>query len=78
MDIDLTSLVTVPEAPRVSSNNYPRHWDWRIIDSDHPLPRMKRTGNNADDDSAFGSAESAKLTEDITTPEVLNDDDNDN
>ncbi|XP_058794332.1 uncharacterized protein LOC131666023 isoform X2 [Phymastichus coffea] len=71
MDIDLSSLVTVPDAPRVSGTNYPRHWDWRIIDSDQPLPRIKRTGNNADDDSAFGSAESAKLTEEITTPEPL-------
>ena len=68
--MDLTSLVTVPEAPRVSGTSYPRHWDWRILESDQPLPRIKRTGNNADDDSAFGSAESAKLTEDAVTPEV--------
>lgn len=69
--MDLTSLVMVPDAPRVSGSSYPRNWDWRIIETDEPLTRMRRTGNNADDDSAFGSAESAKLTEDVATPEVL-------
>ncbi|XP_031788022.1 uncharacterized protein LOC100121644 isoform X3 [Nasonia vitripennis] len=70
-DLDLTSLVMVPDAPRVSGTSYPRHWDWRIIETDQPLTRMRRTGNNADDDSAFGSAESAKLSNaDVASPEI--------
>ncbi|XP_031788021.1 uncharacterized protein LOC100121644 isoform X2 [Nasonia vitripennis] len=72
-DLDLTSLVMVPDAPRVSGTSYPRHWDWRIIETDQPLTRMRRTGNNADDDSAFGSAESAKLSNaDVASPEIEN------
>ncbi|XP_011496786.1 PREDICTED: uncharacterized protein LOC105361344 [Ceratosolen solmsi marchali] len=69
-DMDMASLVMIPDAPRVSSLTYPRNWDWRIIETDQPLTRIKHTGNNADDDSAFGSAESAKLAEDAST-EVL-------
>lgn len=66
----MSSLVMIPEAPRVSSSVYPKHWDWRIIDSELPI-RMKRNGTNSNnnDDSAFGSAESTKLLE--VSPEVL-------
>jgi hypothetical protein len=69
--MDMSSLLMIPDAPRVSGPDYPRNWDWRIIETDQPLTRIKHTGNNADDDSAFGSAESAKLTEDVVSTEVL-------
>lgn len=59
-DIDLTNLVVIPEAPRVSGTKYPKHWDWRILDSDGlSLRSLKKLQSQVDVDSAFGSAESA-------------------
>ncbi|XP_063974585.1 uncharacterized protein LOC135161174 isoform X4 [Diachasmimorpha longicaudata] len=59
-DIDLTNLVVVPEAPRVSGTKYPKHWDWRILENDGmSLRALKKLDAQVDADSAFGSAESA-------------------
>ncbi|XP_011300880.1 uncharacterized protein [Fopius arisanus] len=59
-DIDLSNLVVIPEAPRVSGTKYPKHWDWRILDSDGmSLRSLKKIDTQVDVDSAFGSAESA-------------------
>ncbi|KAJ8682809.1 hypothetical protein QAD02_018601 [Eretmocerus hayati] len=76
-DVDLSCLVMIPDAPRVGAI-FPRNWDWRIIDSDQPLRRQKRSkghtsnNSNGDDDSAFDSGESTKLTEELATPEIEN------
>lgn len=56
-DIDHGLLSVIPEAPRVSSTTYPKHWDWRILEAE--IPRVMKKANSADIDSAFGSAESA-------------------
>ncbi|KAK0085675.1 hypothetical protein PV325_004621 [Microctonus aethiopoides] len=59
-DIDLSNLVVIPDAPRVSGSNYPKNWDWRILDSDGmTLKNMKKHQTPPDDDSAFGSADGA-------------------
>ncbi|XP_015123171.1 uncharacterized protein LOC107045408 [Diachasma alloeum] len=59
-DIDLSNLVVIPEAPRVSGTKYPKHWDWRILDNDGmSLRALKKLDAQVDVDSAFGSAESA-------------------
>lgn len=63
-DIDLSNLVVIPEAPRVSGTSYPKNWDWRILDSDGlSLRSLKKLQANVDVDSAFGSAESALKSE---------------
>ncbi|XP_034178456.2 uncharacterized protein LOC117603414 isoform X2 [Osmia lignaria lignaria] len=58
-DIDQSLLTVIPEAPRVASTSYPKHWDWRILEVEESLSRGMRKVNSADIDSAFGSAESA-------------------
>ncbi|XP_020709373.2 uncharacterized protein LOC105688504 isoform X1 [Athalia rosae] len=58
-EIDVTNLVVVPEAPRVSGSTYPKNWDWRILEAGESGQRqVKRTVRNVDIlDRAFGSAE---------------------
>lgn len=64
-EIDLTSLVVVPEAPRVSGT-YPKNWDWRILESDETLNRApKKVRSMLDIDRAFGSPEVAPKNENI-------------
>nr|XP_012140470.1 PREDICTED: uncharacterized protein LOC100882556 [Megachile rotundata] len=58
-DIDQSLLNVIPEAPRVASTSYPKHWDWRILEVEEAMSRGMRKVNSADIDSAFGSAESA-------------------
>ncbi|XP_015605023.1 uncharacterized protein LOC107272408 isoform X4 [Cephus cinctus] len=58
-DVDVTNLVVIPEAPRVSGTNYPKNWDWRILEAEEGLRGTKKVFNNVDLDSAFGTAEAA-------------------
>ncbi|XP_076240749.1 uncharacterized protein LOC143183169 [Calliopsis andreniformis] len=58
-DIDQSLLTVIPEAPRVSGTSYPKHWDWRILETEELLSRGMKKASSADIDSAFGSAESA-------------------
>uniref|UniRef100_A0A0C9RYC7 Slc24a1 protein n=1 Tax=Fopius arisanus TaxID=64838 RepID=A0A0C9RYC7_9HYME len=81
-DIDLSNLVVIPEAPRVSGTKYPKHWDWRILDSDGmSLRSLKKIDTQVDVDSAFGSAESAlksaASSENVFGEEQPENDDND-
>uniref|UniRef100_A0ABD2X2S2 Arginine kinase n=1 Tax=Trichogramma kaykai TaxID=54128 RepID=A0ABD2X2S2_9HYME len=74
-DLDMSNLVMVPEAPR-SSGTGPKNFDWRLIEQTHiqlPSGRLRHStshNNNTEEDSAFGSAESAKITDEIITPEI--------
>ncbi|XP_043270896.1 uncharacterized protein [Venturia canescens] len=64
-EIDLTNLVVVPEAPRVSGS-YPKNWDWRILESDEALNRApKKVRSMVDIDRAFGSPEVAPKNGDV-------------
>ncbi|XP_074113687.1 uncharacterized protein LOC141536828 isoform X2 [Cotesia typhae] len=58
-DIDLSNLVVIPDAPRTSGTEYPKNWDWRILESQGSLRSKKRSSS----DSAIGSAESATKSE---------------
>ncbi|XP_023315550.1 uncharacterized protein LOC106653520 isoform X4 [Trichogramma pretiosum] len=79
-DLDMSNLVMVPEAPR-SSGTGPKNFDWRLIEQTHiqlPSGRLKHStshNNNTEEDSAFGSAESAKITDELITPEIETPDD---
>ncbi|KAL2711956.1 Arginine kinase [Vespula squamosa] len=70
-DVDLSNLVVVPEAPRVSGMSYPKNWDWRILEVAETFvrpPKKSLSGNDVD--SAFESIESSikssnEITEDV-------------
>lgn len=62
-EIDLTNLVVIPEAPRVSGSAYPKNWDWRILESAESSTRSMKKSRSVDVDSAFGSSESSPKTE---------------
>ncbi|KAF7379342.1 hypothetical protein HZH66_014713 [Vespula vulgaris] len=67
-DVDLSNLVVVPEAPRVSGMSYPKNWDWRILEVAETFvrpPKKSLSGNDVD--SAFESTESSiKSSNEIT------------
>ncbi|XP_026828988.1 uncharacterized protein LOC105283695 isoform X2 [Ooceraea biroi] len=57
-DVDLSNLSVIPDAPRVS-DNYPKNWDWKILEAGQGITRgMKKVSNSDSTDSAFSSAES--------------------
>ncbi|XP_044592155.1 uncharacterized protein LOC123270250 isoform X1 [Cotesia glomerata] len=58
-DIDVSNLVVIPDAPRTSGTEYPKNWDWRILESQGSMRSKKRSSS----DSAIGSAESATKSE---------------
>ncbi|XP_015185823.1 PREDICTED: uncharacterized protein LOC107071377 isoform X2 [Polistes dominula] len=70
-DVDLSNLVVVPEAPRVSSTSYPKNWDWRILEAAESVTRAgpKKSLSNNDVDSAFESIESPTKSSAETTEE---------
>ncbi|KAI4481677.1 hypothetical protein M0804_009198 [Polistes exclamans] len=79
-DVDLSNLVVVPEAPRVSGTSYPKNWDWRILEAAETITRgPKKSLSNNDVDSAFESIESptkssGEATEEGTKIETEKDD----
>ncbi|XP_043487938.1 LOW QUALITY PROTEIN: uncharacterized protein LOC122514888 [Polistes fuscatus] len=69
-DVDLSNLVVVPEAPRVSGTSYPKNWDWRILEAAETITRgPKKSLSNNDVDSAFESIESPTKSSSETTEE---------
>lgn len=65
-DVELSNLTTLPEAPRVGSKQYPKNWDWKILDTDSVIRKMKKSSTETD--SAFGSAESSTKATTENTP----------
>ncbi|KAK2575088.1 hypothetical protein KPH14_008818 [Odynerus spinipes] len=70
-DVDLSNLVVIPEAPRVSGTSYPKNWDWRILETGEILTRgPKKSVSSNDVDSAFESAESSSKSSSEATEEA--------
>ncbi|XP_026828990.1 uncharacterized protein LOC105283695 isoform X7 [Ooceraea biroi] len=70
-DVDLSNLSVIPDAPRVS-DNYPKNWDWKILEAGQGITRgMKKVSNSDSTDSAFSSAESTMKDLDGSSEQVI-------
>ncbi|XP_051164058.1 uncharacterized protein LOC127283319 isoform X3 [Leptopilina boulardi] len=61
-DVDMSALLIVPDAPRVSGT-YPKNWDWRILETDDNVIRDMRKSTSkiaeiAEIDETFDNVES--------------------
>ncbi|XP_034950982.1 uncharacterized protein [Chelonus insularis] len=74
-DIDISTLMRIPDAPRVSGTNYPKNWDWKILETADSLTKAPKKRRPPVSDSSEDIADVSNTEGNDTTDVTITEDD---